>query len=300
MYSEDVYPASFYSKLNPGHYNQIGGASLAGYYWSLPSVFSFQNYTEDYVAYPLGMSRGVTFGLFENVGSFFYDTYNNVTGWISSTVTQVSCEVENIKLKVKSFFVNGKEELLGYVESGWQSTENGAESFVTGITGGSGTIYGEIRDVVMTAIKETLGLEWLDGFRNLFESNNDPFRDLMLFFKDKFSFITDLRATLERIVSVFDKNARAADTPPVIYADFSESDSEAFQGVGRVVVADFSWYARYKPYVDTFLSAILWGFFLFRLYFRLPDIIAGTGSFLEAAQNAPSGPSKGGNPIGFS
>ena len=286
VYSDDVYPAEFYQKLNPEHYNELGGASAAAYHWQLPSVFSFQNYTEEYTAIPIEMSRISTFGFFGDVGSFFYDTYNNVTGWVSSTATKVYCKVEKVTLQVKSFFVDGKEEVVSGVQSAWQSTVNGAQSFITGITGGSGTVYGEIRDVVMTAVKESLGLEWLDGFRDMFEQNNDPFRDIMLFFKDKFSFISDVRAIIERIVSVFDKNARAVEDPPVIYADFSESESVAFQGVGQVAVVDFSWYARYKPYVDTFLSAILWGFFMFRLYFRLPDIIAGTGSFFEAGQKS--------------
>lgn len=47
------------------------------------------------------------------------------------------------------------------------------------------------------------------------------------------------------------------------------------------IVLDFEWYAPYKEYVDTFLGAVIWVCFIYRMYKRLPDIIAGAGMVTE-------------------
>lgn len=39
-----------------------------------------------------------------------------------------------------------------------------------------------------------------------------------------------------------------------------------------------SWYARYKPIVDPFLSAFMWLVFSWRIFTQLPNIINGVGS----------------------
>lgn len=70
----------------------------------------------------------------------------------------------------------------------------------------------------------------------------------------------------------------AADSLPVISANFSSADSKYFNIDTSVNVFDLSWYAAYKPSVDTFLSAFIWLFFMWRLFKRLPSLIGGNST----------------------
>lgn len=63
--------------------------------------------------------------------------------------------------------------------------------------------------------------------------------------------------------------------PPVIYIDFSESEDERYQSIGKLVAVDFAWYERYKPYGDSIISAVLWVFFILRLLRGAPSIFKG-------------------------
>ncbi len=40
---------------------------------------------------------------------------------------------------------------------------------------------------------------------------------------------------------------------------------------------DLSWYSRYKPMGDTIITAFVYGFFIWRFYCRLPELIRGAG-----------------------
>ena len=294
VYVEDVFSAQFYQKFNPKHYVDLMYAydtsdfEIEYCHWQLPSCFSFQNYTEKYDAIPIELRARMQRGYFDDIGSFIVGTYNSVSGWISTTATNFYCATEKCFIKVKSFFVDGKEVVVEKVESNWESVGNGAHSFVTEITTSSGNITTDIKNAVMEVIQESFGEGWVDMVISKFVGGEDSFQDLYALFRDKFYWISDLQAVVERVLDIFSPNTYARQRPPVIYANFEESESEYFQGMGEVAVVDFSWYARYKPYVDTFLSAILWGFFLFRLYMRLPDIINGVGSSFEAySEDAP-------------
>lgn len=61
--------------------------------------------------------------------------------------------------------------------------------------------------------------------------------------------------------------------PPVIYIDLGSSESWAMGG--RTIFLDLTWYSRYKPTMDTVLSAFLWIFALWRIFLHLPSIIRG-------------------------
>ena len=64
--------------------------------------------------------------------------------------------------------------------------------------------------------------------------------------------------------------------PPVIYVDFGSATTDLF-GHKKYLLTDFSWYAPYKPTVDALMSSILWAFFGWRVFVRLPSIISGEG-----------------------
>ena len=48
---------------------------------------------------------------------------------------------------------------------------------------------------------------------------------------------------------------------------------------GQVKVVDLSWYAPYKSYGDNVICIFAYLSFLWNIFIRLPDIIAGAGSF---------------------
>lgn len=90
----------------------------------------------------------------------------------------------------------------------------------------------------------------------------------------KYGFVDSIIESGEALGNIFTNATLAEPEPPVIYVDLGAAESEYDYG-GKVAVLDLSWYSRYKPTVDLFLSAIMWGFFLWRLYVRLPSIISG-------------------------
>lgn len=64
--------------------------------------------------------------------------------------------------------------------------------------------------------------------------------------------------------------------PPVIYVDFGSATTDLF-GHKKYLLTDFAWYAPYKPTVDALMSSVLWAFFGWRVFVRLPSIISGEG-----------------------
>lgn len=68
--------------------------------------------------------------------------------------------------------------------------------------------------------------------------------------------------------------------PPKIVIDLSLSESKYNWGASGYAL-DMSWYARYKPEVDSLLSAMMWLFFIWRVFVALPGIIAGTAGMVD-------------------
>ena len=62
--------------------------------------------------------------------------------------------------------------------------------------------------------------------------------------------------------------------PPVIHMNLAAAESKYDWGMDAVVL-DMSWYARYKPTVDSFLSAWIYLYFGYQVFTRLPNIING-------------------------
>ena len=85
-----------------------------------------------------------------------------------------------------------------------------------------------------------------------------------------FDFLAELRSRLN------------SGTAPKVAIDLSDAEGSYNYG-GKVYVLDMSWYARYKPSVDTFLSGVMWICFGWAIYKRIPDIISGVGLTVENA-----------------
>lgn len=51
--------------------------------------------------------------------------------------------------------------------------------------------------------------------------------------------------------------------------------------VKSVNIIDLSWYTQFKSYGDTIMSGIMWLFFIWSTYKKLPSIISGVSSVGE-------------------
>ncbi len=92
----------------------------------------------------------------------------------------------------------------------------------------------------------------------------------------EFAFVDTVLTIGDSIYGVF--NAVAGGTVPYIEIDISSAGKKYHYG-DSVIVLDMRWYAQYKPYVDTVLSAMIWIFFFWRLFVHLPGIISGMSGF---------------------
>lgn len=117
--------------------------------------------------------------------------------------------------------------------------------------------------------------------------------DTLTVYQDKFKWVPDLFGFVKNF---FD--SLLCDEPPKIPIDLGKSEG-SFDFGGKGYILDMSWYARYKGTVDTLLSGILWVFFLWRLFKRLPDILSGVGMVTDSVTSpgqpptllaGPSGP----------
>lgn len=91
-------------------------------------------------------------------------------------------------------------------------------------------------------------------------------------------------ATGEAIIAALNLSG----TPPVIYAHFENAEG-AFNWGGTVAVLDMTWYSRYKAAGDAFLSGVIWIFFLWRVFIKLPSIISGVGGTVRTFDSIDSG-----------
>jgi len=74
---------------------------------------------------------------------------------------------------------------------------------------------------------------------------------------------------------------------PVITISLGSYKGSFNYGSGDIVI-DFAWYEPYKPMVDNIIAGIIWAVWLWHMYKRIPDIIAGnsmtTASVLRATR----------------
>lgn len=103
--------------------------------------------------------------------------------------------------------------------------------------------------------------------------------------REKFAFIDTLAGNGEAIIN-FLKNASGTKAPVITISLGSYKGS--FNYGSSDIVVDFSWYVPYKPMVDNIVAGIIWAVWLWHMYKRIPDIIAGnsmtTASVLRATR----------------
>ena len=95
---------------------------------------------------------------------------------------------------------------------------------------------------------------------------------------DKFGWVREVYIFAREIIGTLNADG----SPPRIPINLSASEGSINWGYDGYIL-DMSWYARYKPTVDSILSGILWIYFLWRLFKRIPDILSGAGIIEENA-----------------
>lgn len=120
-------------------------------------------------------------------------------------------------------------------------------------------------------------LEWipkyiLEGITAIFVPRADFLEAKVADLKARFPFIDGIIGLGEFVSESLSYDAG----PPVLYVDFGPATTDTF-GHRKYLLTDFSWYAPYKPTVDALMSSILWAFYGWRIFVRLPSIIGGEG-----------------------
>lgn len=124
----------------------------------------------------------------------------------------------------------------------------------------------------------------LAGIKAIFVPSTDYLTAKVEALRARFGFMDSVLATGEAIIAALNLSG----TPPVIYAHFENAEG-AFNWGGTVAVLDMTWYSRYKPAGDAFLSGVIWIFFLWRVFIKLPSIISGVSGTVRSFDSIDSG-----------
>ena len=100
--------------------------------------------------------------------------------------------------------------------------------------------------------------------------------EIMGAFNSKFGFVSTLKTVGDDLLGM------TADTqPPAVWIHLEDAEGNVKYG-DAVLALDLTWYSRYKADVDRILGGFLWLGYLWLLFKRAPNILAGMG-LTEAA-----------------
>jgi len=117
----------------------------------------------------------------------------------------------------------------------------------------------------------------LEGIKSLFSVDSELYQQISNLLNEKLPIIDQSRSLVDNTIEIFSNNVLE---PPQIIIDFSDSDSEIDYG-GEAVALDFSWYQPYKGTVDLIIIGFVYIIFFWRLFYRLPSIVAGSDSIFS-------------------
>lgn len=105
--------------------------------------------------------------------------------------------------------------------------------------------------------------------------------EIMGAFNSKFGFVSTLKTVGDDLLGM------TADTqPPAVWLHLEDAEGNVRYG-DAVLALDLTWYSRYKADVDRILGGFLWLGYLWLLFKRAPNILAGMG-LTEAASGRSS------------
>lgn len=143
------------------------------------------------------------------------------------------------------------------------------------------TIPGSLADVITGPIVGALTNIWdlitsipqaiAEAISAIFVPEADFITEKWNAIRSRFAFADSIASSGQMILGVL----QGIDPePPVIYVELGDAEGSYYLG-GQVAFLDLRWYARYKPTGDAIISAFLWLVFVWRMFIKLPGIIAG-------------------------
>lgn len=225
-----------------------------------------------------------------NMDSVYPET---VIGGIKSEVYAGNIEIDDVvlpDLEYGNIMSEGQtiEDALAQTQEQLASGDMTWNEYIDLVTNGEGihtnngsTVAGDglvteltlpnLLDGFQTLLKVNVVDPIINALKDLFVPSEDFLTDKVNALRQRFSFADSIIATATSIgaaLSAFETE------PPIVYINLADAESQYNWG-GLAVALDLSWYARYKPTVDLFLSAVMLLFFVWRVFVHLPGIISG-------------------------
>ena len=110
-------------------------------------------------------------------------------------------------------------------------------------------------------------------FKKLFIPSEERLIAISNVVSSKFSFIDTIKNTINTISDIFNN---LKDSPTLVVRNIN---SKYYNG--DLTYIDMSWYSPFKEYGDNIITAIIYIFFIFRLYNHIPNIINGVSNGYE-------------------
>ena len=211
------------------------------------------------------LAGSITSSLGDRINSILGDSVRNIVSGIAdisdwkTLLTFPVTIITGLGDRINEIATAGHEYLIGKITTLWDTfTDNLEEILDTG------------REVLLGGVRDIL--------EDLFVPDSDYLSEKVTALRERFSFADSIMDTAESV-----KNAvvGGGNQAPKISIDFGKAESKYNYGSSSMVL-DMSWYSRYKPNVDLILSAMMWVFFVWRVFVKLPSIISGVGGSVEA------------------
>ena len=115
-----------------------------------------------------------------------------------------------------------------------------------------------------------LCISFVEGIEKIFIPPEDLFENKVNDLRSRFSFADSIIATVSFLGDMIVDFADGEMAPPSVSMDI-----DIYGTVKKVTIIDLSWYAPFKSYGDMVMSGLMYAFFTWRVFVRLPGIIAG-------------------------
>lgn len=121
--------------------------------------------------------------------------------------------------------------------------------------------------------------------KELFVPDTESITSKITSIRNKFAFVDEFKTMINDIKAyLLDKESII----PVIRLDLGNAEGKYKYG-DTAYILDMTWYLRYKPTVDKIIIAFAYLGFIFLVFKRLPDIIAGTGAITDKTDDLDRG-----------
>ncbi len=149
-----------------------------------------------------------------------------------------------------------------------------------------GTLQGDIvtDQPIVPPVESDNILDWLNSFwttltdtlTSIFVISDTYFSDKIFELVEQYPLFGSFMDLFDRFNDIFDN--LDGDTIPKIDIWLKNDNSDKYDYGNHAYALDMIWYAPYKKDIDSIISVFLWVMFAWRMYSRLPSIIAGYAS----------------------